>query len=89
MFLIGRVTMTQIKVVPKSGSYFSNYDKIFGAKDKPLETFIRPNCRVLVNGALKECQLLMIKEGEAFVKTEASSEIIISAKCIVEYLPST
>lgn len=79
--------MTQIKVVPKSGSYFANYDKIFGGKDKPLEPTLRPNCRVLVDGDLKECQLLAIKQGEAFVKVE-NREIILSAKHIVEYSPT-
>jgi hypothetical protein len=79
--------MTQIKVVPKSGSYFSNYDKIFGEKNKSVETSIRTNCRVVLQGSVKDCQLLEIKNGEAFVKVEGSeSPIIISAKCIEEYL---
>jgi hypothetical protein len=88
MFSTGRVIMTQIKVVPKSGSYFSNYDKIFGEKSKSAETSLRTNCRIVTHRGVENCQLLEIRKGEAFVKVEGGdSEIIVSAKCIEEYSP--
>jgi hypothetical protein len=80
--------MTQIKVVPKSGSYFSNYDKIFGEKSKSAETSLRTNCRIAFQGSVVDCQLLEIQEGVAFFKLEdGSGPIIASAKCIEEYSP--